>query len=194
MCTVSALAGSDSLEVDSTVNLNEGSYRVELHVIGGIGATRYSEPPSIYGDKQVFIGYNVNFRLMWHPDHLMSIGLMSGYQVFSHESIDSVPSYPDGLSMELNSIPLHLVFEVRPMNIRFGAGIGLYLLQSQLNENGVITHSDDLAYGGSAWIGYTLELADRLRIGPDIVLQVLSDRGVANLSAMITLQYDLLRY
>ncbi len=176
------------------VRAQDTTYRVELHVIGGIGATRYSEPPSIYGDQRVFVGYNVNVRLMWHPDHLLSIGLMSGYQVFSHESIDSLPRFPDGLSMELNSVPFHVVFEVRPMNIRFGAGIGLYLLQSQLTENGVTTHSDDIAYGGSAWIGYTFKLAERLRIGPDIVLQVLSDRGVANLSAMLTLQYDLIRY
>lgn len=172
------------------------TYRVELHLIGGFGGTKYTEPPSIFSEREVFFGYNVNARLMWHPDHLLSIGVMSGYQVFSREGFQA--SEHDGLendlSLELSSVPIHLAFEVRPLNIRFGAGIGVYLLLSQLQEQGQITHSWDVAYGGSAWVGYAFEPIPRLRVGPDLVLQVLSDRGIANLSAMITVQYDLIVY
>lgn len=185
----------DSSHVDSLL-LPTDDYRLELHVIGGVGGTQYSDAPSIYSDRKTFFGYNVNVRLMWHPNHLLSAGLMSGYQVFSAQKFDQEdkPDITEPIKMELNSVPFHVAFEVRPLNIRFGAGIGLYLLQSQITESNTTTHSSDLAYGGSAWIGYTFALTDRLRIGPDAVLQIVSDRGIANLSAMVTFQYDLLVY
>ena len=171
-------------------------YRLELHLIGGVGATLYNEAPSIYADRKGFFGYNVNVRLMWHPNHLLSIGLMSGYQVFSRQKFEpgDHPDITEPVTFELNSVPIHLAFEVRPLNIRFGAGLGVYLLQSQIRESAGITHSDDFAYGGSAWVGYTFALSERVRLGPDVVVQILSDRGISNFSAMVTFQYDLLIY
>ena len=194
------LAAQDGRGVDTAdVGLElapTNDYRLELHVIGGIGGTLYSDAPSKYSERNAFFGYNFNVRLMWHPNHLLSAGFMSGYQVFSTQKFDSgdSPEITEPIKMELNSVPFHIAFEVRPLDIRFGAGIGFYLLQSQIKESTGITHSSDLAYGGSAWVGYTFALDDRLRIGPDLVLQIVSDRGIANLSAMVTLQYDLLVY
>jgi len=187
---------SQQQQQQPTATATDSLYRLELHVIGGFGGTKYTEPPSIFSEREVFFGYNVNARLMWHPDHLLSVGVMSGYQVFSREGFQAEEhdGLDQDLSLELSSVPIHLAFEVRPLNIRFGAGIGVYLLLSQLREGDLITHSWDVAYGGSAWIGYAIEPMPRLRIGPDLVLQVLSDRGIANLSAMITLQYDLIVY
>jgi hypothetical protein len=185
--------GGDTSNVDTATR---GDYRLELHAIGGLGLTRYSEPPSRYSTRQAFFGYNVNARAMWHPDHLMSVGLMSGYQVFSREHFaENASGEPDrDAVMELSSIPIHLVFEVRPLDIRFGGGIGVYVLLAQLHEDGDITHSWDVAYGGSVWVGYSFKVMDRLRIGPDLVLQLVSDRGIGNLSAMLTVQYDVLVY
>lgn len=171
-------------------------YRLELHLIGGAGSTVYNEAPSIYAERRAFFGYNVNVRLMWHPNHLLSAGIMSGYQVFSRQKFEvgDHPDITDPVTFELNSVPIHLAFEVRPLDIRFGAGIGVYLLQSQLKETSGITHSNDFAYGGSAWVGYTFALTERIRLGPDVVVQIVSDRGISNFSAMVTFQYDLIVY
>ena len=193
LVTVTLLTGVVSTRAQSTIDTN---YRLELHLVGGFGATQYPDPPSRYNDRRFFVGYNVGARIMWHPDHLLSVGFMSGYRVYSNEifSAENNPELDEDVRMELSSIPLQLAFEVRPLNIRFGAGLGGYLLLSQLEERGAITNSWDIAYGGSAWIGYAFQPVPRFRIGPDVVLQVLSDRGIANLSAMITLQYDILVY
>lgn len=189
------LAQSDSTAVVDTT-AGRGDYHVELMLIGGMGATRYKEPPSVVNDQTTFRGWNANVRLMWHPDHLLGMGVMSGYQVFSRETIEagSIPDVAEDVTLELSSVPIHIAFEMRPLHIRFGAGIGVYILMSQLIESTGTTYSSDLAYGGSAWLGYEFDITDHLHIGPDLVLQVLSDRGISNLSAMIVLRYDLLSY
>ena len=196
LMSVPAFSQQQQQQQQPTATAIDTTYRVELHLIGGFGGTKYVEPPSRYSTRETFFGYNVNARIMWHPDHLLSVGVMSGYQVFSTEifSADNHEELEEDLRLELSSVPIHLAFEVRPLNIRFGAGIGAYLLLSQLEERNQITYSWDVAYGGSAWVGYAFTPVPRVRIGPDVVLQVLSDRGIANLSAMITLQYDLIVY
>ena len=181
-----------------------GEYHFELQLIGGYGRTRYEQQPSIHDAKKDHSGWNVNLRFMWHPDHLLSMGLMSGYQVFSRETLNYYPydqstgtidsSTTREATMQLSSVPIHLAFEMRPLHIRVGAGLGVYLLQSQLIENDSITHSSDVAFGGSAWVGYEFDLTQHLHIGPDIVVQLLSDRGIRNISAMLVLRYDLLSY
>jgi hypothetical protein len=182
-----------SQEADSA----EAKYHFELQMIGGMGVTRYEHPPSVIGESQSFRGWNVNLRFMWHPDHLLSMGLMTGYQVFSRE--DTVLTFagetePTDLTLELSSVPVHLAFEMRPLHIRVGAGLGVYVLMSQLIENGVVTYSTDYAYGGSAWVGYEFDITESLHIGPDLVLQLISDRSIANLSAMLVLRLDVLEY
>lgn len=190
------LSIADDMDSMDVVQRTRGAYRLELHVIGGIGATRYEQPPSRYSNQSVFTGYNGNVRLMWHPDHLLGIGIMTGYQVFSLERF--TPSIENDLSqetkMQLGSVPIHAVFEMRGDHVRIGAGIGAYLLLSDLMEQDTHTYSSAVAYGGSAWLGYSFALSDRVRLGPDIVVQIVSDRGIGNLSAMLTLQVDLLSY
>lgn len=181
---------------DGLVPLDRAEYRLELHAIGGLGATWYSEPPSRYSNERIFTGYNGNARIMWHPDHLLGVGLMTGYQVFSLERFSPGPDNDlvQETKMQLGSIPIHAVFEMQGPYVRIGAGIGMYVLLSQLHEGDAITYSNSLAFGGSAWIGYAFTLSDRLRIGPDLVVQVISDRGIGNVSAMVTVQIDLLSY
>lgn len=190
-----ATAQTDSTAAADSV-LGRGDYHIELMLIGGVGATLYKEPPSVVNDQTTFRGWNVNARLMWHPDHLLGMGLMSGYQVFSRETVEagSIPDVNEDVTLELSSIPIHVAFEMRPLHIRFGAGIGVYILMSDLIESSGKTQSSDLAYGGSAWLGYEFDITDHLHIGPDLVLQVLSDRGISNLSAMLVLRYDVLSY
>lgn len=197
-----AASGQEAPTPDSAAAA--GEYHFELQLIGGYGRTRYEQQPSIHDAKKDHSGWNVNLRFMWHPDHLLSMGLMSGYQVFSRETLNYFPydqttgtidsSTTREVTMELSSVPIHLAFEMRPLHIRIGAGLGVYLLQSQLIENDSITHSSDVSFGGSAWVGYEFDLTKHLHIGPDIVIQLLSDRGIRNISAMLVLRYDLLSY
>lgn len=182
--------------VDGLLPVQRSEYRLELHAIGGIGATWYDQAPSRYSNERLFTGYNGNVRIMWHPDHLLGVGLMTGYQVFSLERFSPTPEngLGENTKMQLGSVPIHAVFEMQGPHVRIGAGIGAYVLLSQLYEAEAITNSSSISFGGSAWLGYAFAISDRLRIGPDLVVQVVSDRGIGNVSAMITVQIDLLSY
>lgn len=194
LCTLTAYLYA--VANDGLLPLQRSEYRVELHAICGVGATWYTDPPSRYSNERVFTGYNGNMRIMWHPDHLLGVGVMTGYQVFSLERFSPAPENDllQETKMQLGSIPIHAVFEMQGPYVRIGAGIGTYILLSQLHEGEAITYSSSFAFGGSAWIGYAFSISDRLRIGPDVVVQVISDRGIGNVSAMVTVQIDVLSY
>jgi hypothetical protein len=79
--------------------------------------------------------------------------------------------------------------------VEVGTGIGVYLLESIWRVNGeqrVSSTASEL--GVSSWIGYDIEILDRLNIGPEVNLHVLSGRGIVALGAGLRVRYDLLRY
>ncbi len=171
-------------------------YTIEALITLGIKETRFANPTSQYSDRQVFPGITAKGRIHWFPNHLLGVGIQSGYELFSREEFtvtDSTQS-PITLLMQLSGVPIHLVFEMRPLGFRLGVGMGVYLLTSRIIRNDIMTKSTDLAFGVSALVGYELHFFDRIHIGPEIGLYIISDRSIVSVSPSITLRYDLIKY
>lgn len=171
-------------------------YTIEALITLGIKETRFANPTSQYSDRQVFPGITAKGRIHWFPNHMLGVGIQSGYELFSREEFtvtDSTQS-PITLLMQLSGVPIHLVFEMRPLDFRLGVGMGVYLLTSRIIRNDIMTKSTDLAFGVSALVGYELHFFDRIHIGPEIGLYIISDRSIVSVSPSITLRYDLMKY
>ncbi len=184
LCSVSMSAQSDSV------------FAVELVVTASIQATQYEELPTIQSLDKRFTGSAFLGKVIWRPNHLLGVGLQSGYITFSNEqlSIPGNPSIPT-VDVLLTAVPVHLVLSMNPGDFDFGVGIGGYVLQSRwrLDESPRV-NSTDVEYGINSWIGYEFTVAERFTIGPEISLHVLSNRGVASLAAGVRIRYDVIRY
>jgi hypothetical protein len=80
-----------------------------------------------------------SLRIMWHPDHLLQIGVETGLTDFYTYKVQ------DGRSGNLieNAVPLLLIFSVPvTRRIHVYAGSGVYLITSKLNYNGKVNSSD----------------------------------------------------
>jgi hypothetical protein len=172
------------------------SYTIETLLTVGIKETRYAEATTQYSDRQIFPGITVKGRVYWFPNHHLGVGIQSGYELFSKEEFTVLDSTltPTSLVMQLSGVPIHLAFEMRPSNFRLGVGLGVYLLTSRISRNGIVTKSSDLAFGVSALVGYELHLLDRIHIGPEIGLYIISDRSIVSVAPSITLRYDFQKY
>lgn len=184
LCSVSLRAQSDSV------------FAVELVVTASVQATQYEELPTAQSLEKRFTGSVFLGKIIWRPNHLLGVGLQSGYITFSNEQL-SIPgnsSIPT-VDVLLTAVPIHLVLSMNPGDFDFGVGIGGYVLQSRwrLDESPRV-NSTDVEYGINSWLGYEFTIAERFTIGPELSLHVLSNRGVASLAAGIRIRYDVARY
>lgn len=171
-------------------------FAIELVVTASVQATQYEEIPTAQSIDKRFTGSAFLGRLIWRPNHLLGVGVQSGYITFSNEEL-SVPgnvTIPT-VNVVLTAIPIHMVLSMNPGDFDFGVGIGGYVLQSRwrLDETPRV-NSTDVEYGIHSWIGYEFTIADTFTMGPEFSLHVLSNRGMASLAAGVRIRYNVASY
>lgn len=176
--------------------LLDSLYRVELMGSMLVQATSYDVAPTSLSATDRFTGSSLIGRAVWRPNHYLGVGLQTGYTTFSAEEFgERLPIKIAEAYASLRAIPLQIVLSMRGYGLEVGTGIGVYLLESVWRVNGeqrVNSSAGEL--GVSSWIGYDVEVYDRLHLGPEIHLHVLSGRGIVALGAGIRIRYDVLRY
>lgn len=174
-----------------------GLYSVEATITGAIQATRYEDKPTVFSRVNVFPGSTFSGRLMWHPDHLLSVGVYSGFVTFSRENITSTDTAGrvQNLTLDLTGIPAQMVVAMAPGHFQFGLGLGVYFLTSHIrvNDNEQF-ESSSYEYGVSSWLAYDFQITDAIALGPEIGAHALSSMGVASGMIGLRLKIDLLTY
>lgn len=175
---------------------SDSVFAIELVATASIQATQYEQIPTAQSIDKRFTGSAFLGRLIWRPNHLLGVGVQSGFLTFSDEQLSgqgnaSIPT----VDVLLTAIPIHLAISMNPGNFDFGVGIGGYVLQSRwrLDESPRV-NSSDVEYGINSWIGFEFDVVDRLTVGPEIALHVLSNRGLASLTAGIRIRYNVASY
>ena len=186
---------------DSTLIMRRDSsmrsfYRVEATIVGAFQATRYADRPTLVSAGQVFPGTTFSGRLMWHPDHLLSVGLYSGFVTFSRErlTVNDADGVQQDIVLDLTGIPVQVVVAMHPGHFQFGVGLGIYFLTSHTAVNGGKFSSSDYTYGATTWLAYDVPLTTALTVGPEIGLHVLSQTGLSTGMVGVRFKLDLLTY
>jgi len=172
-------------------------YRVEATLMGAIQATRYADKPTLVSAGTLFPGTSFGGRLMWHPDHLLSVGLYSGYVTFSREhlSLTDEKGSPQDVTLDLTGIPVQVVVAMQPGNFQFGVGLGVYFLTSHTSVNNTERFSSsDYTYGATTWLAYDVRLTSFLTVGPEIGVHLLSHTGLTTGMVGLRVKVDLLTY
>lgn len=187
----------DTSIVETKPRTLRGLYTLEATVVGSAQLTRYEERPTQFSKTNLFPGSTFGGRLMWHPDHLLSIGVYSGFVTFSREDIMVLDTAgnPQKVTLDLTGIPAQVVFAMAPGNFQFGLGLGVYFLDSHISVNdGERVGSDAYEYGVSSWLAYDFHITDAISFGPEIGLHALSSMGVACGMVGLRLKVDVLSY
>jgi hypothetical protein len=175
---------------------DDSTFTVEAVVTGAVMATQYDVVPTAQSVDDRFVGSAFSGRLLWRPNHLLAIGLQSGYVTFSTEDLQaqSIPG-ANQLRVSLTAIPIQLAISMNPGSFDLGVGLGGYLLQSiwRIDDDQRV-NSSAMEFGVNSWIGYEFEVFDRLQVGPELSLHVMSNRGIASLAIGVRIRYDVIRY
>jgi hypothetical protein len=144
-----------------------GEYALVLYAGGGLsyyfstgGAPTYLQP-----DLRKFSPVGT-VRLMWHPDHLVKVGLETGRMTFlNYTARDSVGNIA---KVQTNAVPL-LVEWTMALSKRFNlfAGSGVYFLTTNLDYAGKAT-SKKLSIGWMAAASYIHPLSKNVGLGTEL--------------------------
>lgn len=168
-------------------------YRLEIHVAGGIQWAQFRDQRTPLSPNDVQRGGAGIARVMWHPDHLLSAGVMTGFVTLARETITPQSGVP--LDLALSAIPVQLSFAMQKFGVEIGVGIGGYQLISSAGSQGNRSiASSQFEIGVSAYAGVSLSITDRFAIGPEVMLHTLSYRGITAYAAHLHLRYDLFTY
>lgn len=135
----------------------------------GLGYSRYFTTMD-YSDLNKS-GFSGTLRIMWNPEHLLSIGLETGYQYLYSIDVSNVQTEfgTTNFSASMVSVPIFIAIAMKlTPNIKLIGGSGTYLLFNSGNLFGDELKSSQISIGAHAGIVYLYPLSNLISIGGEL--------------------------
>jgi hypothetical protein len=180
---------STIISKDDSALKKRGEYSLLVYAGGGISfyTGRSGEPEGFNNDvnRTAVAG---TLRVMWQPDHLLSVGFETGWtRFYSYSTLhDSLTGHTD-----VTGVPLLVDFSMPVANrVHVFAGVGGYLISTKLNyleESSAST----LSLGWMAAANYVYPLNKKLSIAGEIKYMNAYENEDANISVQLQLVWKL---
>lgn len=161
----------------------------------GVGYSRYFTTMD-YDDLNKN-GFSGTVRVMWNPEHLLSIGLETGYQyLYSIDISDYSTEYgTTNFSASMYTVPIFMIFSMKiSPNVKLSAGSGMYLLYNSGELFGDQLNSNQLSIGARAGIAYTYPINNSISIGGELLYSYFSKIQDQTIAIQFMFIYDFLKY
>ena len=166
-----------------------------VNAFAGVGYNRFISDLDYDGLNKN--GYSATIRFMWQPEHLLSIGIESGYiQLHSSEVNDIDDIYgTEKLETNLSAVPILAIYTMRITdNINLSAGVGGYMLTSKVSSHGNNVFSTEWTIGYLISASYLVPVANKINIGGEIKWDYINKIADGSLLFQFVLKYSLLEY
>lgn len=183
------ISSAASSQMDSLI-------RVQLTIGGGWG---FRTSDINIPDNQLHVSTRspcASLRAMWKPEHMLSVGIESGYLPITQVEAKGTPQNDeDDGNANLSAIPILATFAMDQYGIELAAGIGVYKLMVEgTSSKGKGIKNDALELGYSFSVSYTLELSSALGLGFNVKYFVFTDREIAMIAPQLSLAWTVLSY
>src|SRR5829696_945069 len=170
-----------------------GEYGWVVYISGGVGYYVSDKgTPSYLNPKVSNSGHATNLRIMWHPDHLLKVGLETGHMTFySYTFKDST-----GLGGETKLTAIPVLFEwtmAVTKRLNLFAGSGVYFLRSNLDYQGR-TSSSKLSIGWMAAGSYIHPLSANVGLGTEVKWMEAAETSNGIVSLQLQLVWKFLKW
>lgn len=173
--------------------LKDSTYSLSTEL--GLGYSRYFTTMD-YSDLNKN-GISGTVRIMWNPEHLLSVGLETGYQYLYSIEISNYDTEfgTTDFSASMYTIPIFIMFSMKVIpNVRLNAGTGMYLLFNSGNMFGDALESNQLSIGGHAGIAYTYPISNNISIGGELLYSYFSKIQDQAFAVQFLFIYDFLKW
>ncbi|MBP1683376.1 MAG: hypothetical protein H6Q27_940 [Ignavibacteriaceae bacterium] len=173
--------------------LNDTTYSLSTEI--GVGYSRYFT--TIDYDNLNQNGFSGTVRVMWNPEHLLSLGLESGYQyLYSLDVSDYSTEFGNtNVKASMYTIPIFIVFSMKVLpNIKLSAGSGVYLLFNSGEAFGDELSSNQISIGAHMGISYTYPLNNSMAVGGELLYSYFSKLQDQTVAIQFVFVYDFLKW
>lgn len=186
------LLGVGPVTAQDTTATKRGEY--QLVVYGGAGLSLYShtpETPSFLDANTSTAGFCGSLRVMWHPDHLLRLGIETGHtRMYGYTFGDATAQG----NVEVSAVPVLLVWSM-PVKKRVNLfmGYGYYRITSALDYV-TETRTSTWSMGWMAAANYIHPLSEKVGLGGELKWLNATEARNNVFSAQVMLQWRLLRW
>jgi hypothetical protein len=134
-------------------------------------------------------------RFMWKPEHLVSVGIETGYIPISQANSKGQikPGEVDG-NAQLTAIPAIIVFAMEKYNVELAAGIGMYSLQLYgKSSKNIVVENSSLEMGYMFSGAYSIPMGD-FALGLELKYHAFTDRDIYMFVPNIRLRWNMFTY
>jgi hypothetical protein len=141
--------------------------------------------------------FNATAKIMWQPEHLLRVGIESGYLSFySYKQSGFTSEYgTTDVKSSLSAIPIILVFAMELFDgLEVASGVGVYFLFSEIDSYNNKVSSSLFSNGYYSSVSYYFPLNRDLSIGGELKYYYISKIEDADLSLQLVLKYNFFEY
>lgn len=170
-----------------------GEYGWVAYVSGGAGIyVSNSGAPAYLNPKVSNSSHVANVRIMWHPDHLLKVGLETGHMTFySYTFTDSTGVRG---KTKLSAIPVLFEWTMAvTKRLNLFAGSGVYFLRTNLDYQGR-TKSPKLSIGWMAAGSYIHPLSTNVGLGTELKWMEAAETSNGIISLQLQLVWKFMKW
>lgn len=186
---ISSLIGLTKLDAQESDSL----YHVNLDV--GIGPSVHLTDINFEGQQSA--QFIFTFRAMWEPEHLLRVGIESGFiQLYYLDTkiFDTLFGSTDAL-LNMSSVPIMAVFAMEiTKNLEIIGGVGGFIMISEVSsfDNYILSKSWSNAY--ELGLSYLHPINDKLKIGGEIKSYYISHLQNYDVALQLSIKYSFFSY
>jgi hypothetical protein len=142
-------------------------------------------------------GFSGTVRVMWNPEHLLSIGLESGYQYLYSIDISNYDTEfgTTNFSASMYTIPIFAIFSMKVTpNISLSAGTGMYLLFNSGNMFDDALESNQISIGAHIGASYLYPINNTVSVGGELLYSYFSKIQDQTFALQFLFVYKFLEY
>jgi hypothetical protein len=161
----------------------------------GVGYSRYFTTMD-YDDLNKN-GFSGLVKVMWNPEHLLSIGLETGYQYLYSIDISNYDTEfgTTEFKASMYAVPVFIVFAMKVApNVKLTAGTGMHLLYNSGEIFGDKIQSNQISIGAHAGVAYTYPINNSMSIGGELIYSYISKLQDQTIAIQFLFVYDFLKY
>ena len=161
----------------------------------GVGYSRYFTTMG-YDDLNKN-GFSGTVKVMWNPEHLLSIGLETGYQYLYSIDISNYDTEfgTTEFKASMYAVPVFIVFAMKVApNVKLTAGTGMHLLYNSGEIFGDKIQSNQISIGAHAGVAYTYPINNSMSIGGELIYSYISKLQDQTIAIQFLFVYDFLKY
>ena len=141
--------------------------------------------------------FNATARIMWQPEHLLRVGIESGYLSFyTYKQSGFTSEYgTTDVKSSLSAVPIILIFSMELFKeFEVSTGGGVYFLFSEIDSYDNKVSSSIFSTGYYSSVSYYYLLNKDIKVGGELKYYYISKIEDADISLQFVLKYNFLEY